>query len=174
MKLFLIIMGVVVVPLVLLGFGLSYAEHEWPYGYWYNKSRREGTEVIISFEMFKNLYSMNPSKWDLTNTYVRYLRNPNEWYPTQILFETYKDLKQYQEWHNNKSLCEQKAAKNEVQAMYLKCWQQDITDYREKHHQELLAEVESLYKDCLVTGSNKATLNVLEQTIKAIKEMDNI
>lgn len=174
MKLFLVIMGVVVAPLVLLGFGLSYAEHAWPRSYWYNKGRREGTEVIISFEMFKNLYVMNPSKWDLADNCVRYLRNPNEWCPTQVLFETYKDLKQYQEWRNNKSLYEQKAAKNEVQAMYLKCWQQDIADYRKKSHQGLLAEVENLYKDCLVTGSNGTVLKTIEKTIDVIKEIDSV
>lgn len=174
MRLFLIIMSVIVVPLILLGFGLAFGEHEWPRGYWYNRSRKEDSCIVISFEMFKNLYNMNPSKWDLKDASVSYLRNPNEWYPTQIFFETYKDLKQYQEWHNNKSLCEQKAAKNEVQAMYLKCWQQDIADYREKHHQELLAEVENLYKDCLITGSDGAVLKTIEKTIDVIKEMKNV
>lgn len=173
MKLFLIIMGVVVIPLVLVGFGLSYAEHEWPRGYWYNKSHQEDSDVVISFEMFKNLYDMNPNNWDLEGTYVRYIRNSNEWYPTRILFETYKDLKRYREWHNNKSVCEQNALKNEVQAMYLKCWQQDIADYRKKNHQELLRAVEELYKDCVTTGSSETTLNILEQTIKTVKEMNN-
>lgn len=57
--------------------------------------------------------------------------------------------------------------------MYLKCWQQDIADYRKKNHQELLEAVEGLYKDCAITGSNETTLKVLEQTIKAVKEMDS-
>lgn len=140
---------------------------EWPPGYQYNKMVKNSTNPTISFEMFQSLYNMTPDNWRLCSDNITYIyKNKDDYYHNceDILFETYKDFKQYQAWYVNHTFQLRKKNKNKAQEKYLKLWQKDIDEYRKRVRQETSNEFTKLYEYCKEIGCSQEVLDIITKS----------
>lgn len=129
---------------------------------------------IISFEMFKTLYEMNPEKWLLDNNKVQYCTRPvSPWESkvNNVAFETVYDQVKYKNWKEEQKKQKHKKIADERQAELLELWQKDIADYRKRNLDKLLQETKELYEECQQKNTSPEVLDFILKTQDAIKEM---
>lgn len=116
----------------------------------------------ISFEKFKELYAINPDKWECYDTYVSY--QIGEKYPTYkghpvtydtyytttkqifIYFETAKDIKKYEAWRREQKNKKNRENVNKLYSAVLEDIQKDVRkklDEIEAERKKELARIEA-------------------------------
>ena len=93
------------------------------------------TSPKITFNAFKTLYSLYPSKWSLDSSYVTYRPNSCEYYIVD--FKTLHDVIIYSIFKYRIEKEKQNIIKNKTTHEFLKELQKDIDKYREENFSEM-------------------------------------
>lgn len=89
----------------------------------------------ITFNMFKKLYPLYPSKWSLNDSFVRY--NENDWNCYIVEFETFHDVLMYKIFKHRIEKKEKNIRKDKATRDFLKDLQKDIDKYKEENFSEI-------------------------------------
>ena len=94
--------------------------------------------IKITFNMFKKLYPLYPSKWGLYESFVAYRSNENSqrnYYPVE--FKTFHDVLMYKIFKHRIEKKETNIRKDKTTRDFLKDLQKDIDKYREENFSEI-------------------------------------
>ena len=94
--------------------------------------------VRITFNMFKKLYPLYPSKWSLNNSCVVYRPNENTLRNYYIVeFKTFHDVLMYKIFKHRMEKEEKNINKDKTTRDFLKDLQKDIDKYRKENFSEM-------------------------------------
>lgn len=102
----------------------------------------------ITFQLFTEMYSIRPDKWELKNDYVYYLDDCEDYIPvfplgkwTKIAFKTGKDHRKYRKFYTRRE--EQKRILDTLSAEkdLAKQFQEDVNKYRSEVIEEMKAHM---------------------------------
>ena len=93
--------------------------------------------VRITFNMFKKLYPLYPSKWSLYKSYVVYRPNDNSWDYYVVEFKTFHDVLMYKIFKHMIEKEERDIRNDKTTRDFLKELQKDIDKYREENFSEM-------------------------------------